>query len=89
MLGHRLGNARAADVTVEADDAVAARHDDVQIVRHEQHAEATLVAKACDQVVELGLAGEVDALHRLVEHQQIGIAKERASEHHALQLAPG
>src|SRR6478752_7663296 len=89
VLGHRLGNARAADVTVETDDAVAARHDDVQIVRDEQHAEAALIAQACDQVVELGLARVVDALHRLVEHQEIGIAKERTREHDALQLAPG
>src|SRR5215472_16109581 len=42
MLGHRLGHARTAYVAVEADHAVALRHDDVQIVGHEEHAEAAL-----------------------------------------------
>ena len=87
MLRHRLRHARAADVTVEADDAVAARHDDVQVVRDEQHAEAGLVAQAPDQGVELGLAHVVDALHRLVEHQQAGLARQRAGQHDALQFA--
>ena len=87
MLGHRLRHARAADVMVEADDAIGARHDDVQIVRDEQHAEAGLVAQAPDQVVEVRLAHVVDALHRLVEHQEVGLAQQRAGENDALQLA--
>ena len=33
-----------------------------------------LVADLLDQIVERHLAGEVDALHRLVEHQQVGLA---------------
>src|SRR5689334_20125988 len=37
MLRHRFRDARAAYVAVETDDPVAARHDDVQIVRDEQH----------------------------------------------------
>src|SRR5581483_8595780 len=44
MLSHRLGNARAAHMAVETDDAVALRHDHVQVVRDEQNAEAALGA---------------------------------------------
>ena len=89
MLGHRLRHARAADVTVETDDAVGVRHDDVQVVGHEQNAEAGLVAQAGDQLVELRLARVVDALHRLVEDQQVGPAQQRARQQHTLQLAAG
>src|SRR5262249_33078473 len=71
MLGHRLGHARAAHVPIEADHAVALRHDDVQIVRHEEHAEAALGAQPTDQRIKLRLAGVVDAAHRLVEHEHI------------------
>ena len=74
---------------VEADDAVALRHDDVQIVRHQQHAEAALGAQPADQRVELGLARIVDAAHRLVEHQHVGRADQRARQQHPLQLAAG
>ena len=87
MLRHRLRHARAAHMAVEADDAVALRHDDVQIVRHEQDAEAVLGAQPADQRVELGLAGIVDAAHGLVEHQDAGRADQRARQHHPLQLA--
>ena len=60
VLGHRLRHARAAHMAVEADDAVALGHHDVQVVRDQQHAEAPLGAQAADQGVELGLAGVVD-----------------------------
>ncbi len=87
MLRHRLRHARAADVAVEADDAVARRHHDVQIVRDEQHAEAAYVAQAPDERVELGLADVVDAAHRLVEHEQRRTSEQRPRQHDALQLA--
>ncbi len=51
MLRHCLRDARAADVVIEADDAVALRHDDVQVVRDEQHAETARVAQAADEGV--------------------------------------
>ena len=74
-------------MTVETDDAVGARHDDVQIVGDEQDAEAGLVAQAGDEVVEVRLARVVDALHRLVENQEVGSAQQCARQQHALQLA--
>ena len=89
MLRHRLRHARAAHMPVEADDPVALRHDDVQVVGDEQHAETLLGPQLADQVVELGLARVVDAAHRLVEHQHVGRADQRACEQHPLQLAAG
>ncbi len=55
MLSHGFRHARAADVAVQADDAVALGHDDVQVVRDQQHAEAAGVAQATDERVELRL----------------------------------
>jgi hypothetical protein len=74
-------------MTVETDDAVALRHDDVQIVRDEEHAEAALGAQPADQRIKLGLARIVDAAHGLVEYQDAGRADERARQHGPLQLA--
>src|ERR1700730_13286883 len=45
---HRRGMAAAADVMVEADDTVGGRHDQMQIMRHQQHAAVALVADAAD-----------------------------------------
>ena len=59
----------------------------MQVVRHHEHAAAAPVANPGDQIVDLALPGDVDALDRLVEHQEIGLAQERAGEQHALQLA--
>ena len=89
MLRHRLRHARAAHVAVQADHPVALRHDDVQVVRHQQDAEPALGAQPADEGVELRLAGVVDAAHRLVQHQQVRRSDQRARQHHALQLAAG
>src|SRR5262245_44757556 len=87
MLGYRLRHTRAAHVAVEADHAVALRHDDVQIVRHEEHAEAAFGAEPTDQGIKLRFARVVDAARRLVEHKHARRSNERTGEHHALQLA--
>src|SRR6185437_4101762 len=77
IAAHRVGMATAADVMIEADDAVGGGHHQMQVVRHQQHAAAPRVTQAPDEGEELGLAGDVDALHRLVEHQQLGLAQQR------------
>ena len=58
--------AGAAHVAVEAHHLVSGAHDQVQVVRDHQHAAAVAVAQACDQAVQLGLAGDIDALHGLI-----------------------
>src|SRR6185437_1962239 len=77
IAAHRVGMATAADVMIEADDAVGGGHHQMQVVRYQQHAAAPRVTQAPDEGEELGLAGDVDALHRLVEHQQLGLAQQR------------
>ena len=49
MLGHRLGDARAADVAVEADTRSLVRHDDVQVVRTSSTPKPRCVAQPRDQ----------------------------------------
>lgn len=44
----------------------------MQIVADQEHAAADLVADLGDQMIKRGLAGDVDAGERFVEHQEIG-----------------
>ena len=85
----RLGRAGAADVPIEADDAVGRRHDNVQVVRDHQHPAAAARPNGADQFVEGGLPGEVDALYRFIEDEQVRIPQQRPREQNALQLAAG
>ena len=48
-----------------------------------------VVADRLDQVVERDLAGEVDPLHRFVQHQQVGLAGDGAGQQRALELTAG
>lgn len=87
--GDGVWHSRATDMVIEANDAVALGHDDVEVVADQEHAEAVRLPQAADQCVDLGLADVIDAAHRLVEHQEFGAAQEGARQQHALQLAPG
>src|SRR6185437_10965404 len=49
ITAHGVGMAVAADMVVEADDAVGGRHPQMQIVRHQQHAAPARVAQPPDQ----------------------------------------
>ena len=59
----------------------------MQVVADQDHRHAGLAAQGLDQPVELGDAGLVEALRRLVEDQDIGRGQKRAREKHALELA--
>src|SRR6266851_307500 len=76
VASHRIGMPAAADMVVEADHAVGGGHHQMQIVRDQQHAAAARVADAADEREELGLAGDVDALDRLVQHQEFRLAQQ-------------
>jgi hypothetical protein len=89
VLGDGFGDARAADVAVEAEDAVGLGHDDVQIVRDEQDADAALLAQIADEGVKIRLAGVVNAADGFVEDEEVGLRHERAGEEDALELAAG
>jgi len=58
----------------------------MQIVRDEENAQPTLFAQAGDEIVEIGLAGIVDAARRLIKYKKIGIAKQGSGDQNALQL---
>ena len=89
MLGDRFGDARTAEVAIEAEHAIARGHHDVQVVANQQHAAATRVSKPRNQGVKLGLASEIDAANGLVEHKQIWPLRSARARIHALQLATG
>lgn len=88
-LRHLAWDAGAADVRVQAYDAVGRSHDDVEVVRDEEHGAAVPVPDLGDLLVKGDLAGEVDALDRLVEDEDIRPGEQRAGDEDALQLAAG
>ena len=67
MLAHRVRRAAATNMVIEADNVVGRRHDDVQIVRNQQHGAVLVASDRVDEVVELGLAVEIDACGGLIE----------------------
>ena len=83
---HHGRRALAADMAVQADHPVGGRHHHVQVVADHQHAAAELLAQLLDQPVEARLAGLVEPLRRLVEHQQVRPPQHRLRQHRPLQL---
>ena len=62
--------ALAANMPIEADDMIGRRHDDVKVVTDQQDGRAEFRSHTGDQLVERGLAGDVDPGKRFIEHQQ-------------------
>src|SRR5258706_10076337 len=79
----------AADMSVEANHAVARAEHDVQIVRDEEDAAMSMFTDRCDEFVKLCCAREVDGLRRFVEHQELGVARECPCEQYALKFTAG
>src|SRR5262245_36093430 len=59
IVPHCFGPPFAADMAVEADDAVAFRHDHMQIMAHHQDAAAVLAPDLGYELIEPGLADEI------------------------------
>ena len=76
-----------ADMAIQADHLVGGAHHQVQIVGDHQHPAAITITQLGDQPLQLGLTGDIDALYRLIEYQQFGLAQQRTGQQHALQLA--
>ena len=89
MAADGLGRAVAADVAVEADHPVGRRHHHMQVVGDHQHPAAPPPADVADKPVERRLSGEVDALDRFVEDQQLRVADQGAGQQRPLELAAG
>ena len=75
--GVAFGDALAV---VEDGDAVADPHDDAHVVLDEEDREAELVAELRDQARHLGGLVGVHAGRRLVEEQELRLARERARD---------
>ncbi len=86
VFGDLLRRAWAADVPVDAEDSVGSGHDDMQVVADQQDAAAGRLHRLGDQIVKLQFAREIDVLHRLIKHQQIGLSRQRTGQHDALKL---
>ena len=63
--------------------------DDREVVRDEDVRQTELLLQVLEQVDDAGLDRHVERRHRLVEDQQLGIERERASDADALTLAAG
>ena len=70
-------------------DAVAGLEDQPEIVRHEDHRRAELLAEPLDQLDDAGLDGDVERRGGLVEQQQRRLRQQRHGDHDALLLAAG
>ena len=80
-----LGDRALGDDAAAVDDRrdVAGLLDLVEQVRGEQH-RAALVDELADQAADLEDAGRVEAVHRLVEDQQLGVGEQAAGDAEAL-----
>ena len=54
-----------------------------------RYGEAELVLQVLEQVDDAGLDRDVERRHRLVEHEQLRVERERAGDADALALAAG
>jgi hypothetical protein len=69
-----LGVTGAADMVIETDYPIGRGHDEIEIMGDEQDPATAPARDRADQLVELGPAGNVDALNRLIQHQKFGFA---------------
>ena len=76
-----------ADMAIQAHDRVGFGHHHVQIMRNQQDTAAGAIPDLANELVDRDLAGEIDALDRLVQHQKVRIARQRPGQQCALELA--
>ncbi len=74
---------------VEHGDAVGDVADDAEVVRDEDVGDAVLGLQLDEQVEDRGLDGDVERGGRLVADDELGVARERARDGHALLEAAG
>lgn len=68
---HLLWSAMTADVMIQTDDFVGARHDQMQIVRDHEDTALMAAADVVDELIQLGLPTHVDTLCRFIKYQQL------------------
>ena len=82
-LGRRPARDRAAEV--EDVNVVGDAHDEVHVVLDEEHGQLQVVAQAADEAAKLFDLLVIQAACRLVQKEQAGLRRERASELDTLQ----
>ena len=86
----RLDRAGLHDLAaVEHDRPLGEEPHDAEVVGDEHERQPALVAQVGQQVEHLGLGGEVQGRHRLVEDDDLRVADQRAGDRDALALAAG
>ena len=70
----------AADVAVQAEDVVARRHDEVQVVADHEDGGVVRALPVTDGLVVVTEGDGVDARCRFVQHDEVGVAQHGAGE---------
>ena len=87
FLGRPRRGQLARDGALAHDEHAVGQPEDLgQVGRHDDHAEP-LRGEVADDLVDLGLGADVDALGRLVEHQHLGLGRQPAGEQDLLLVA--
>src|SRR2546421_8813254 len=86
---HLFGRALDRATAGQIDDAVEVADDRIDVVRDEQHGDPLVFADATHEGGDRGLVGQVEAVERLVEQQEIRSADERLRDQEPLLLAAG
>ncbi len=85
LVWRAVGDALAV---IEHDDPLGNRHDELHVVLDQQHRDAA-VDDAPDRFVDLRRFARIEPGGRLVEHQDLGICRQRAGELEPLERAIG
>src|SRR5205085_4746824 len=77
-----LGGGALGDLAaeIERDDLVGHRHDEIHVMLDQQDSDLPFVANAADQPAELADLLVVETAGRLIEHEQLWLAGERARQ---------
>src|SRR5690606_5487542 len=70
-------------------DAVAEVGDDAEVVRNNYHAHSALSLQAADEVQHVCLHGDIQGSGRFVSDEEVRIARDSASDQHALRHSAG
>ena len=89
IAGDRFRAAVAADVAVQAQNVVARRHHQMQIVADHQHGRARAALPVANGLVIVAKRDRVDARRRFVQHDKVGLAQHRPRQKQALRFAAG
>lgn len=87
--GHMFRRTFAADVPVQAYDAVRGSHDDVKRMAHHHDSDTQLAPYILDLSLERCRTGLVEPLCSLIQEQEVRCVKDCARQKNSLQLTSG